>query len=37
MDLGDDLGGGNGATAMAEGVESGALRRAGGMVTKRRG
>jgi 5'-hydroxyaverantin dehydrogenase len=36
VDLGDDLGGGNGAAAMAEGVESGALRRAGGTITKRR-
>jgi hypothetical protein len=34
--LGDDLGGGNGAAAMAGGVESGALRRARGTITKRR-
>jgi 5'-hydroxyaverantin dehydrogenase len=36
VDLGDDLGGGDGATAMTEGVESGALRRAGGTIAKRR-
>jgi 5'-hydroxyaverantin dehydrogenase len=36
VDMGDDFAGGFGAVAMAEGVDSGALRRAGGTITKRR-
>jgi hypothetical protein len=36
VDTGDDIGGGFGSVAMAKGVDSGALRRAAGTITKRR-